>query len=113
MKLISLGKWDKHLIYPLIGGVSNLIINIILQFFENDVVLNKHAVMKGINAGLGMSLAIIPYLYNIKILKKNKREKILYNIKNLVRANKSLKFEKYTILFLCSFLDFWILFKKF
>ena len=106
MRLISLGKCDKHLIYPLIGGVSNLIINIILQFFENDVVLNKHAVMKGINAGLGMSLAIIPYLYNIKILKKNKREKILYNIKNLVRANKSLKFEKYTILFLCAFLDF-------
>ena len=110
MKLLSLGKCDKHLIYPLIGGVSNLIINIILQFFENDVVLNKHAVMKGINAGLGMSLAIIPYIYNIKILKKNKREKILFNIKLLQRSNKknclSIKFEKYMILFLCAFLDF-------
>ena len=110
MKLISLGKCDKHLIYPLIGGVSNLIINIILQFFNNDVELNRHPVMKGINAGLGMSLAIIPYIYNIKILKKNKREKILYNIKILQRKNKtkvlSIKIEKYIILLLCSFLDF-------
>ena len=81
MKLISLGKCDKHLIYPLSGGVSNLIINIILQFFNNDVELNKHPVMKGINAGLGMSLAIIPYIYNIKILKKIKEKKFYIILK--------------------------------
>ena len=110
MRLISLGKCDKHLIYPLIGGISNLITNSILHYFENNVILNKHPFMKGINAGLGMSLAIIPYIYNIKILKQKKREKILYNIKILQRKNKtnglSIKFEKYIILLLCAFLDF-------
>ena len=52
MRLISLGKCDKHLIYPLIGGISNLITNSILHYFENNVILNKHPFMKGINAGL-------------------------------------------------------------
>ena len=110
MRLISIGKCDKHLIYPLIGGVSNLIINLILHYFEDYVALNKHPFMKGINAGFGMSLAIIPYIYNIKILKNNKRQKTLYNIKSLIRKNKtnalSIKYEKYIILLLCSFLDF-------
>ena len=110
MRLISIGKCDKHLIYPLIGGISNLITNSILYYFENNVILNKHPFMKGINAGFGMSLALIPYIYNIKILKQNKREKILYNIKILQRKNKtnglSIKFGKYIILLLCAFLDF-------
>ena len=110
MRLISIGKCDKHLIYPLIGGVSNLIINLILHYFEDYVALNKHPFMKGINAGFGMSLAIIPYIYNRKILKNNKRQKTLYNIKSLIRKNKtnalSIKYEKYIILLLCSFLDF-------
>ena len=60
-----------------------------------------HPFMLGINAGFGMSLSIIPFIFFLKNSKTTKREKIL---EKMNRKNKS--YEKYLILFLCSFLDF-------
>ena len=110
MKLINLGKCDVHLIYPLIGGISNFIVSFILVFLKDSVEINKHPFILGINAGFGMSLAIIPYIFFLKNSKKSKREKIINNVKNygklIERYNPLMKFEKYIILFLCAFLDF-------
>ena len=55
MKLINLGKCDKHLIYPLIGGISNFTVSLILVYYRNSVEINKHPFILGINAGLAMS----------------------------------------------------------
>ena len=110
MKLINLGKCDKHLIYPLIGGISNFTVSLILVYYRDSVEINKHPFILGINAGFGMSLAIFPYIYFFKNSKIGKRGKIINNVKNygklIERNNSLLKCEKYIILFLCAFLDF-------
>ena len=104
MTFISIGECDKKLIYPLIGGISILVLNIILFFFRDDVELNKHPFMLGINAGFGMSLAIIPFMFFLKNSKNTKREKIME--KKIQNNNLIIKYEKFVILFLCGFLDF-------
>ena len=65
--------------------------------------------MLGINAGFGMSLAIIPYIYILKYSKTN-QEKQLNNNKYInqfiKRSHPIERKRKYLILFLCAFLDF-------
>ena len=110
MKLITLGECDKNLIYPLFGGISKFIVNLILYFFPDGAELNKHPFMLGINAGLGMSLAIIPYIIFERPWKKSKKEKLITNNKNYEeiyrRNNPKIKKERYLIIFLCALMDF-------
>ena len=110
MKLISLGECDKHLIYPLFGGISKLIVNLIFYLFTDNVEINNHPFILGINAGLGMSLTIIPYLFKLKLDKKSKRKKEFNASKKLDEIDKNnnpmKKRNKYLIIFICSFLDF-------
>ena len=68
MKLINLGKCDKHLIYPLIGGISNFTVSLILVYYRDSVEINKHPFILGINAGFGMSLAIFPYISQLRTM---------------------------------------------
>ena len=113
MSYISLGEFDKKMIYPLIAGISKLVVNIILYFYENDVKLNNHPFVLGINAGFGMSLAIIPYIYFLISTKKLGKENMISNnpnddkyIDELFQKNDPIvKKEKYLFLFLCAFLD--------
>ena len=109
MAIIKLGEVNKHLIYLLIGGISKLVVNIILYLFPDGTELNRHPFILGINAGLGMSLAFFPYLYINRGIKKTKKEKL--NNKNYIEEmnklnNPILRTEKILILFLCAFTDF-------
>ena len=73
------------MIYPLIGGVAKFVLNLILYLYKHEIKLNNHSFLLGINAGLGMSLAIVPYLYILKITKKTKKK--LNNNSNKYIAN--------------------------
>ena len=70
MAIIGLGECNKNMIYPFIGGINNLVVYTIIYFFSDSIKLDNHPFLLGINAGLGMSLAIIPYLYILKFTKK-------------------------------------------
>ena len=109
MGFISLGEFNKNMIYPLVGTISKIIASTILFYGGDHIRLNSHPFIIGINSGFGMSLAIIPYLYIRKFSKKKKGKKliskkyieIIYNQRNPVTKRK-----KYLLLFLCAFLDF-------
>ena len=88
MKLISLGECDKHLIYTLIGGISKLIVNLIFYFFTDNVEINNHPFILGINAGLGMSLTIIPFLFKLKLDKKSMKKKNSMLVRNWMKLIK-------------------------
>ena len=108
MLLIGFGECNKNLIYSLIGGISNFIVNSLLYLFRDEVKLNKHPFILGINAGFGMSLAFIPYIYVHKCFKKTKEEKLNNKyIGNLHKKTSKIgKRKKYIIVLLCAFLDF-------
>ena len=99
MRLISLGECNKDMIYPLIAALGGAIFNIMLYTFEDDTEINNHPFILGINAGFGMSLAIIPDLCIKNRAKKLKNKKILDTVTEV-------KLEKWLIVFLCAFLDF-------
>ena len=82
MAIIRLGKINKNILFPIIGGGIKLILNIIL--YRSNVKMNSHPCILGINAGIGLSLSFFPFLYialqsrnssysssNINIKKKN------------------------------------------
>ena len=109
MKLISLGECNKNLIYPLIGGISKLVVNLILYLFKEERKLNNHPFLLGINAGIGMSLAIFPYLYIRRYTKITTNEHLNNNkfIDDINKKNNPVeKRDKYILIFLCAFLDF-------
>ena len=111
-KIISCGEWNSNMIYLIVGGISKFVVNIILYLFPDGAALNKHPFMLGINAGLGMSLAFIPYILILKSSSKNAKPikftasetKYLEEYKN--KNSPKIKKEKYLIIFLCAFLDF-------
>ena len=109
MTPINLGECNKNMIYSIIGGLSNLFVSVVLFLFKDEVELNKHPFMLGINAGFGMSLAIIPYIYILKYSKTNQEKQLNNNNyinQFLKRSHPIGKKQKYFILFLCAFLDF-------
>ena len=109
MKMISFGECNKNLRYPLIGGISKFVVNSILYMSKDKVELNKHPFLLGINAGFGMTLAIIPYIFILKYSKTNLEEKLNDNlyIDTLFKKYSPIKKrQKYLVIFLCSFLDF-------
>ena len=110
MAIITFGECNKNMIFPLFGGISKFIVNVILYLIPDKAEINKHPFILGINAGLGMSLAIVPYIFILKGLKNLKKEKLLIPEKFIEEAykkdNPTIKKQKYIIIFACSFLDF-------
>ena len=112
MPFISLSEWNKYLFFPIIGGLSKLIVNIIIYLFPDKIQLDNHPFCSGINAGLGMSLAFIPYLIISKCSKNgngDNNDKITFDkIDEEPKNNNDPNLEKgkYIIIFICSFLDF-------
>ena len=110
MAIISCGECN-NMIYLIIGSVSTFVLNFILYLFPDGAELNKHPFIFGINAGIGMSLAIIPYLFIFSYFKEGKNKSMPYLALKSLKENKhqispTIKIEKYIILFFCGFLDF-------
>ena len=109
MSLISLGKINKNLFYPIIGGLTKLIAEFIL--FIREPLFTKYTFILGLISGFGMFLSIIPFI----ILKINSRkansEKLTKN-KTLIYNNPDDVFQKkvfwikFLLIFCVSFLDF-------
>ena len=112
MKLISLGDVNKNLIYILVGGISKLVAELILYFFANDVKMNRHPFILGINAGIGMMFAFIPDLivkYKMKVKLTEKDEQILYNDYDFIEHKRKFftkRALKLIIIFSCCILDY-------
>ena len=109
MTCINAGVCNKRLFYPIIGGIFNLIVNIIIYLVPGDEEIIKHPFILGMNSGLGMSFSIIPFIYSITHSKLRRRERLTTNkmkedIKK--RNDPGIKREKYIIIILCAFLDF-------
>ena len=110
MAIISCGECN-NMIYLIIGSVRKFVLNFILYLFPDGAELNKHPFILGINAGIGMSLAIIPYLFIFSYFKEGKNKSMPYLALKSLKENKhqispTIKIEKYIILFFCGFLDF-------
>ena len=107
-KIISCGEWNGNMIFLIVGGISKFVVNVILYLFPDKTALNNHPFILGINAGIGMSLAFIPYIILLKSSKKGNNKlndnKYVDELKN--RNSPRIRREKYIILFLCAFLDF-------
>ena len=121
--LISKGNVNKYIFFALIAGLSKFFVTLMVYIFPNYAAYNKHPLIIGFNAGLGMSLSIIPLI----ILKskshrerKNKNLKVIQVLSNETKSissrsdsnylekynKKKLKVQKFLILFACAFLDF-------
>ena len=121
--LISKGRIDKYIFLALGAGIFECILIILIFKFTSEEKHNKHPLIMGFNAGLGMSLSIVPFLIGkIKSHRERKRDK-LQEVKSLTKEEKNLiglidltYFEKYDkkklrtqkflILLACAFLDF-------
>ena len=84
MKYISIGDVNYKLIYILIGGLAKLVAELILYFFADDIQMNNHPFILGINSGLGMTLTFIPLII-LKCKTKNKDS----NDENIIIQNTS------------------------
>ena len=111
MKLINFIEFHFNhinLIFPLMGGIFEFIINSILYLFDEKFELNYHPFISGINAGIGMSLTMVPY-YFIKTHAR-KRDILLlgrkYKELSRKRNQPKVKRQRYLIFFLCGFIDF-------
>ena len=60
--LISIGKIDKYIFYPIIGGIFKFIVKIILTF-ENLTILTKHSLMGSLVSSLGMCFSLFLLLF--------------------------------------------------
>ena len=75
--LISKGHVNKYIIFALIAGISKCFVSIMTYKFSEHAKYNEHPLIVGFNAGIGMSLSIIPLII-VKI--KSHRE-----IKNKIK----------------------------
>lgn len=111
MPLISLGDINIYIVYALIGGIGKCIAGTLLYIYKND--LKKFPFMLGANAGLGLTLSIIPHIF-IKIkyrginIQPRAIDKKLYLNKEYYKNynEKSIKINKFFIILLAAFLDF-------
>ena len=75
--LLSKGHVNKYIIFALIAGISKCFVSIMTYKFSEHAKYNEHPLIVGFNAGIGMSLSIIPLII-VKI--KSHRE-----IKNKIK----------------------------
>ena len=117
MAIISLGTIDKRLFFTLFGAVFKLISNIIL--YRSESKMTKHPCILGINAGVGLSLAFVPFVY-IKMKSRiytnpkssqaivanviSDRATLYNSTKNIIKNNSNKK--KYFYILMVALLDF-------
>ena len=89
--LISKGYINKYIFFALIAGVSKCFVSAMVYIFEEEAKYNKHPLIIGFNAGIGMSLSIIPF-----IIVKTKSHRDINN-KNKLTQTQPLKGTKTAI----------------
>ena len=106
---IGLGNIDKNIIFLLLGGLGLFFGKLIPQNFGNN--LNPHPLIIGINAALGMSLSIFPFIF-VKISTRKKhsesqisQEKLIYT-NTFVEHYDNMRRQKYLLILLSCFLDY-------
>ena len=119
--LISKGRIDKYIFLAFIAGIFECVLTIVIFKFTSEENHNKHPLIMGFNAGLGMSLSIVPFLIvktkSHREIKKDKSKDAFLtkanNISPLIDLDylekydkKKLRTQKYLILLVCAFLDF-------
>ena len=120
--LISKGYINKYILFALIAGLSKCFVSIMVFKFDKFANYNKHPLIIGFNAGIGMSLSIIPLII---VKTKSRRDKTndkskenqqlslkgtrisLGDVNYIEKYDKKkLRIQKYLILLACAFLDF-------
>lgn len=119
--IISKGYINKYIFFALIAGLSKCIVSTMLYIFKDYANYNKHPLIIGFNAGIGMSFAFVPLIIlKIQSHRANKnlnKFEIMMNFsirggkiceyEYLMKFDKTkLKIQKYLILLACAFLDF-------
>ena len=119
--LISKGRIDKYIFLAFIAGIFECVLTIVIFKFTSEENHNKHPLIMGFNAGLGMSLSIVPFLIvktkSHREIKKDKSKDAFLtkanNISPLIDLDylekydkKKLRTQKFLILLACAFLDF-------
>ena len=110
MAIISIGYINRKLLFTVFGGLFKFICNIIL--YHSDVKMRDHPCILGVNAGIGLSLSIIPFLYLNKKKKlsfnsdsNTNRKEWLLNNENISYNDKSYRKKKYLYIVFISLLD--------
>ena len=120
--LISKGYINKYMLFALIAGLTKCFVSIMVFKFDKFANYNKHPLIIGFNAGIGMSLSIIPLII---VKTKSRRDKTndkskenqqlslkgtrisLGDVNYIEKYDKKkLRIQKYLILLACAFLDF-------
>ena len=114
MAIISLGTINKKILFAVFGGLFKCVCNIIL--YRSKSKISTHPCILGINAGIGLSLAIFPHIF-IKIRMKHSnnsinnfsnllaKETLIYTDSNILIYQTKIKTKLFYI-FVVSFLDF-------
>ena len=106
-KWIDLGDINKYAFFPFGGGILAIIFSIILGKMKSN--LRRHPLLRGMNSGLGMAVAFVPYLIIKKrsqAANKNIRTDSEVFINMLEDERKKVKKNKYLLLLICSFFEF-------
>lgn len=109
VSLISCGIINKNIIILVIGGISRFFSK--LTLYLTNCQFNKNPIIVGITVGLGKCLAIFPYIF-VKIrsrrlnIKNNIYEKHLIIVDSKAKYYKKIRCQKYSLILLSSFLDF-------
>ncbi len=90
--LISLGNINKYIIFAFIGGLSKCFVGIMLYIFKDYANYNKHPLIIGFNAGIGMSFSFIPFIFvklNSHRVTKNNKAKLIHALSIKGTKNKT------------------------
>ena len=108
MKLISIGQFDRNIIYPILGGIFSFIIKLLLSY--DLTILTEHSLILSINSSLGMSLA---FIFVLLYKKKSKTDEISkpknkgHNIElEYINQYEEIRYNKFKYILLSSIIDF-------
>ena len=114
MAIISLGKINKKILFPIIGGIFKLSAELATKGLSDvyEIELEKHPFILGINAGLGFCLSFIPYLIfkknydylDKKHFEENEKKQLIFNEDDDIYLEKS--YNKHRLLYIIGFCDF-------
>ena len=93
MAIMSLGRLNKNILFPLFAGISKCISTSLIRYGE--IKIHNHPLLLGINAGLAMSFAFIPLIITKIKMKSSK-----------AYVKEKLRLKVILLIVLCSFSDF-------